>query len=85
MTVINKAYATREELLIWNRALEDMARGDFSPEIIEMIADAEQEMELDRAVERTQRRIERAAKLGRTEKFDRNTGSWMTEAEEASQ
>ena len=45
----------------------------------------EEEQQVTRAVERCQRRIDRAAKPKRFEKYDRNTGSWMTEAEEFSQ
>lgn len=43
MTAINKIFATREELIAWNKALDDMARGTFAPEILEMISDAEKD------------------------------------------
>lgn len=43
MTAINKAFATRAELVEWNMAINNMHRGIFAPAILEMIGDAEEE------------------------------------------
>lgn len=40
---LNKIFASRAELVQWNTALLKMARGVFTPEILEMIAEAEAE------------------------------------------
>jgi hypothetical protein len=40
---INKALISHAELKRWNNCLELMAQGNFEPEIVEMISDAEEE------------------------------------------